>query len=201
MKRARKGTHGYIRYEKLKRGAVTVIMFAIPLILYFTAVNHFGSNRNIFTIVAVLGLIPAAKFAVDWIMILMQKSAPEKIVSLTEEKAAGLTRGYELVVTAYEGRMPLDAVVVCGNDAACFSSNGEKDKFAFMEKHISGILNANGYYSVNVKIFNEERMYAERIGQFASKPEMFRENAPGGDDEDPKEREEMILYIIKRISL
>ncbi len=201
MKRARKGTYGYIRYEKIKRGLVTAIMFAVPLTLYFIAVNHFGSNRNIFTIVAVLGLIPAAKFAVDWIMILMQKSAPERIVSQTEEKAARLTRGYELVVTAYEGRMPLDCVVVCGNDAACFSSHGVKDKFAFMEKHIAGILNANGYYSVNVKIFNEERMFLERIGQFAEKTQMFRENAPSGDEKDQEEREEMILYIIKRISL
>ena len=198
----RKGKVGYIRKEKVRRAFITALAFMLPLGLYFIATGYYGSNQNIFTIVAVLGILPAAKFMVGWIVILPQKSAPAGIVAITEDKAGDLVHGYELVVTAYEGRMQLDAVVICGNECVCYSSIGDPKQFEFMEKHISGILNANEYYNVNVKIFNEERNYTDRITRLAADPQMYRDSvAHAKEGQEPREREELILYVIKRISL
>ena len=198
----RKGKVGYIRKEKIRRALITAISFALPLGLYMIATGYFGSNKNIFTIVAVLGILPAAKFMVGWIVMLPQKSAPAGIVSVTEEKAGDLVHGYELVVTAYEGKMQLDAVVICGNECACYTSIGDPKQFDFFEKHISGILNANEYYNVNVKIFNEERNYTDRITKLAENPQMYRDSVTHAKEgQEPREREELILYVIKRISL
>ena len=175
MKRAAKGSAGYVRYEKIRRAIVMAVMFAIPIGIYYTAYHITGTNRNIMTIIAIVGIIPAAKFAVSFIMIMLQKNAPEQIVRETEAAAGSLVHGYELTVTAYEGRMPLDAVVVCGNEIACFSSRGDKAQFAMMEKHIKKILNSNNYFDTNVKIFDHEKHYLDRVRALSADPEKYRE--------------------------
>lgn len=203
MKRAAKGSLGYIRYEKVKRAIIMAIMFAIPIAIYYTAYRVTGSNRNIMTIVAIVGIIPAAKFAVSFIMIMMQKDAPEEIASKTGEIAGELVHGYELTVTAYEGRMPLDAIVICGNEIACFSSRGDKSQFQFMEKHIKKILNSNNYFDTNVKIFDSDKHYFDRIKALASDPEKYRAGIKfSGDERYPElTREECIFHTIMAISL
>ena len=162
MKKVKKGNIGYIRYEKVKRGLVAALMFAIPLIIFFTGLITTGTRKNLLTVVAILGVIPAARFAVSWIMIMLQKDADPEMAAATEQICPDMVKAYELTVTAYEGRMPLDCVVVYGGSIACYSSRGERNKFSFMEKHIESIMKSNGL-SVKTKIFSEERGYLDRI--------------------------------------
>ncbi len=163
MKQIQKGSSGYIRREKVKRGLIALLMFAIPLVIFFTGLITTGTRKNLLTVVAILGVIPAARFAVSWIMIMLQKDAPEYVVQETEKVSGDMVHAYELTVTAYEGRMPLDAVVVRGGSVAGLSLNGKLDQFHFMEKHIEQILAKNGCRSVRVKIFAEMKPFLERI--------------------------------------
>ena len=163
MKRAAKGSSGYIRYEKVKRGLIALLMFAIPLVIFFTGLITTGTRKNLLTVVAILGILPAARFAVSWIMIMLQKPAPDEVVDATQKAAPDLVKAYELTVTAYEGRMPLDAVAVRSGSVICLSLNGKKEQFAFMEKHMETILAQNGYRNVKVKIFADEKSFLERV--------------------------------------
>ena len=52
MKKAEKGNYGYIKYEKAKRTLITAVMFAIPLIIFFTGLGQTGTRKNLFTLVA-----------------------------------------------------------------------------------------------------------------------------------------------------
>ena len=203
MKKAAKGSAGYVRYEKIRRLIIMLVMFAIPIAIYISAYRITGTNRNIMTVVAVLGIIPAARFAVSFIMIMLQKDADPEAVAVTEKCASQLVHGYELTVTAYEGRMPLDALVICGNEVVCVSVSGKKDEFAFMEKHITKILNTNGYFGSNVKIFSDVRKYEERVQQLAADPEKFRSGIDFKPDERYPDlgREELILHTIMAISV
>lgn len=176
MKKTSKGKAGYYAYEKKKRFLIMALMFAIPITIYVTGLIMHHTRNNILTVVAVLGVIPTARFAVSWIMVFLEKSVPEDIVQITEKNAPDLIRGYELCVTAYEGRMPLDAVVVCGNSVACYSSRGNKEKFSFMEQHMAKILSSNDIYGVKVKIFSEKKAYADRIRSLNDNPQPSRDN-------------------------
>ena len=203
MKKVRKGSYGYLKYEKKKRALLTILMFALPILLYVTAYRVTGTNKNMLTIVAVLGIIPAAKCAVSWIMVMLQKNGDEEAVRVTERTAPDLPHAYELVVTAYEGRLPLDAVVVCGNEVVCCSLNGRKEQFSFMETHITRILNSNRYFQSNVKIFDSLAHYEERLKRIAASPETYRAGISFTPDERYPDltREEMILHTIMAISL
>lgn len=202
MKKVKKGSAGYVSYEKKKRTIITAVMFAIPLVIFFTGLIQTGTRLNLFTLVAVLGMLPAARSAVGWIMILLQKSASPQAVSGTEERAGELVRGYELMVTAYEGRLPLDALVVCGNQVVCYSSASKGD-FGLMERHMEKILSSNGYHSVKVKVFRELKPYLERVEQLAKNPEKYREGIAFTPDERYPDlsREELIKHVIMAISV
>ena len=203
MKKVRKGAYGYIRYEKKKRALLTLIMFAIPILIYVTAFRITGSNRNVMTIIAVLGIIPAAKCAVSWIMVMLLGDGSKEAVEITEKYASDLPHAYELAVTAYEGRMPLDAVVVCGKEVVCCSLKGDPKQISFMEKHMTKILNSNHFFDSNVKIFQDLNHYADRIKRIASSPETYRAGITfQGDDRYPGlTREEIILHTIMAISI
>ena len=55
MKKVKKGNYGYIRYERKKRLLVTLVMFAIPLVIYVTGYIQTKTRLNLFTFVAILG--------------------------------------------------------------------------------------------------------------------------------------------------
>ena len=203
MKRVRKGQAGYVKYERVKRLLITLLMFALPLGLYFIGIVVTGSNKNILTVVSVVGILPAARAMVSWIMTMLSKEAPEEIIACTEKNAGSLVHGFELMVTAYEGRMPLDAVVVCGNNVACYATYGKSEQDEFMQTHIEKILATNGYRGVKAKIFRSRKQYEERIVSLTEHAESLREGIKCTPD--PKypdlNRDEMVLHTIMAIAI
>ena len=197
-----KGDYGYYSYEKKRRIAIVALLLGLCLLIFFTGIIMTGTRKNLFTLVAVLGVLPMAKWAVQMIMILLQKPIDPKVVEITESIAGDLTHGYELCVTAYEGRLALDAVVVCGNSIAAYSS-AEKGKFEFMETHVRKIIHGNGLGNPSFKIFRKLEHYQERIRQLADDPQKYREGLKYTPDEqhEGETRDEAVLRIIKNISI
>ncbi len=197
-----KGDYGYYAYEKKTRTAVVCLLFGICLAIYITGLIMTHTNKNMFSLVAILGVLPAAKWATSMIMIMLQKNVDPQVYDETEKIASGLVHGYELCVTAYEGRLSLDAVVVCGDYVSCYSS-AEKGKFEFMETHIRKILHGNGLGNPSVKIFRRFDQFKDRISQLAADPEKYREGLKYKPDEqhEGETRDEAVLRIIKDISL
>ena len=203
MKKTSKGKAGYYSYEKKKRFLIMAVMFAIPLAIFATGLIMYHTRNNVLTVLAVVGVIPAARSAVSWIMVFLEKGVPEDIAALTEKNAHDLVRGYELCVTAYEGRMPLDAVVICGNSVACYSSRGNKEKFSFMEQHMTKILSSNDIYGVKVKIFSEKKAFAERIRSLNENPQPARDNVRYRPNEQYPDLsgDELIWETLKSIAI
>ena len=197
-----KGDYGYYSYEKKRRIAIVAFLFGICLLIFFTGRIMTGTRKNLLTLVAILGVLPAAKWATSMIMILLQKPVDRNVYEVTEQIAGELTHGYELCVTAYEGRLSLDAVVVCGNSIAAYSS-AEKGRFEFMETHIRKILHGNGLGNPAFKIFRRFDQYKERISQLASDPDRYREGLKYVPDEqhEGETRDEAVLRIIKAVSI
>ena len=197
-----KGDYGYYSYEKKRRVAIVAFLFGLCLVIFLTGYIMTGTRKNMFTLIAILGVLPSARWAVSMIMVLLQKNIDPKVVEITEEIAGDLTHGYELCVTAYEGRLPLDAVVVCGNNIAAYSS-AEKGKFEFMETHVRKILHGNGFGNPTFKIFRKLEQYQERIRQLADDPQKYRDGLKYAPDEAHagETRDDALLRVIKNISI
>ncbi len=202
MKKVKKGTAGYIRYEKKRRFLITAAMFALPLGLYVIGFTVTKSRLNWLTFIAILGCLPACKSLVSLILILMQKPVAEELLSQAKQAAGDLVSANELVFTAYEHNTPVNALIVCGDQVVCYTPD-QKTDIAYIEKHISRILTVNGFPSAQVKVFKDLKPYLQRVGHIRENQEKYRDGIKFSPDERYPElsREELILHTLFAISL
>ena len=57
--RVSKGNFGYFRSEKRRRLIITAILFAVPLFIFFTSWFYFKTRMTVWTVVTVVGCLPA----------------------------------------------------------------------------------------------------------------------------------------------
>lgn len=202
MKKVKKGVYGYIKYEKKKRALITFALFLIPMVIYVTGYIQTKTRLNLFTLVAVMGCLPACKSMVGLIMIMLQKPMQKARYEEAKKANGDLVAGYELIFTAYEHTTPVNTLVVCGDQVVCYTPD-EKTDIAYLEKHITRILTGNGYSTVQVKVFKDFRKYQQRAADICSRQEHYREGISFTPDERYPDlsREEMIYHTLLAISL
>ena len=162
--KVRKGTYGYVSYEKKKRLLVTIAMFLAPLaILIAGLIICNGDKNNIFTVIAVVGCLPGCKSTVGLIMMMMQKPAEKSTVEQVQAHAGKLLVLYEMFFTKEQDSLMVDAVAVCGYEVVGYTTHAKSRKqIEDCEKHIGKLLRANGYKN-HVKIFDQMKPYLERL--------------------------------------
>ena len=196
-----KGQYGYFKSEKKKRLLITVILFAVPLLIFFTGLIYFGKRENLFTIVAVVGCLPACKSLVGLIMACMQKSLPQSEYDKIRAKAGDLTVIYEMYITSNEKSGYVDAFAICGNQVVGYTSSPKTD-VKFIADFVQRILHQNGY-GVTVRILKELNPYLERLQSMQKNRESLEKDIAFQPDERYPElsREELIKHTILAISL
>ncbi|MDO4519617.1 MAG: hypothetical protein Q4B47_04905 [Eubacteriales bacterium] len=151
---------------------------------------------TIWTVIAVVGCIPACKFTVDLIMIWMRKPMDRNLYEKIASHAEGLTMSYEMYMTFYEKSAYIDAFVICGNTVVGYSSDPKID-CKFMAENCQKLVRKNGY-KVDVKISKELRPFLERLDSIREKKDSLEEGIPFTPDERYPDlsRNEMIKHTI-----
>ena len=142
--KVRKGDYGYLASEKKKRILITAILFAVPLGIFFSAMIYFKTRLTIWTVIAVVGCLPACKSMVSLIMIFRAKPVAPQVYEEISEHAGRILMSYEMYMTFYEKSASIDAFAICGNTVVGFSSDPKIDT-AFMEREAQRILRGNGF--------------------------------------------------------
>lgn len=197
----RKGDFGYIQHEKIRRFLVTLLLFAIPMAAFVGAYLITGTKKNIITVIAMVGCLPACKSLVGFIVMFLQKSMDEKSYRKINEHAKDLVMSYEMYLTTYEKSTFVESFAICGNKVIGYSSRIDGSP-QFVEQHVKKILKQNGY-KVDVKVMTELKPYLERLDYLnAHKEELVKDIAFTPDERYPElSREELIKHIILAISL
>ena len=185
----KKGTFGYIRRGRKIFGFVTLGLFAAVLIMYFGAQKYFGTNKNVFTILAALSCIGVGKFAVDWVMFMRAGCCSESARQAIEPHIGKLSGAYDLYMTSYEKNFCISHAVSAGKsvcalteDAGCDVKSGEM--------HIRTMLENDSFKGYTVKIFRNLDDYTRRLDEL----NML---------EDSKERKSIqgVINLLESISL
>lgn len=200
-KKIRKGDFGYIQHEKIRRFLVTLLLFAIPMAAFLGAYLITGTKKNIITVIAMVGCLPACKSLVGFIVMFLQKSMDESSYRKIKEHAKDLVMSYEMYLTTYEKSTFVESFAICGNKVIGYSSRIDGSP-QFVEQHVKKILKQNGY-KVDVKVMTELKPYLERLDYLnAHKEEMVKDIIFTPDERYPElSREELIKHIILAISL
>ena len=182
----KKGYYGYIRNHKAVTVLRTLLFFAVSIGLYLIGYVTTGSNRNLLTIVAILGCLPACKSMVNFILFLRAEGCSEKLkdkLSVYDDK---LTVFYDMYFTSYQKNYPISHMVLKGN-VLCGITENPKCDCNKAEEHLEQMLTQEGIKNMTVKIFSQSDKYIDRLSQLTKL-----------DADEHKNREDIInmLYSI-----
>lgn len=175
MNKISKGDFGYIENRKKRECLKTILMFLVPLALFFAGMMATKTRLNLLTVVAVLGMLPASKSAVLMIMYLKGHGISQKEYDDFEEQMGNLQKSYDNIFTAYDFSIEVPSLVVrAGN--ICGICNQKSKNLSQLEKHIETTLRQEGYH-VNCKIFDKKQQYLERLKSLRELEETEKEQA------------------------
>ncbi len=169
-----KGKRGYLKSQKKYELARTILYFALSLSLFFlgyytTKSYNLSQGKadadprlNLLTVVAILGCLPASKSAVSAILYLRFSSLSDAAADKIAPIAKGLAELYDMVFTSYSVNFNVGHLVVRGNTVCGYTEDDKFDENAF-HKHIDGILQADGFQNVTVKVFHDLGKYTQRL--------------------------------------
>lgn len=162
-----KGEYGYPGYEKRRVIIRTTAYFAMSAAVFLLGWISTGTRNNLLTIVAVLGLLPASK---SLVAVIMHMRIPEFSREIYEEIAAcagEVSAIYSMYLTSYRLNFAINCFAVRGNNLIGFTQFATCDAQA-CENHIKDMLAQNSIKGATVKIFKEQRKFADRLLQLAS---------------------------------
>lgn len=189
-----KGTPGYLREQKKKEIIKTVIAFGLVAALLIIGYVTTGSRLNWFTLIAILGCLPAAKVLVGVISRFPYQSIDPVHAEEIERCTNHLTVAYDMIITSRDKIMPLSCAVVADESVIGYTNNDKVDP-EYLSKHIRQILAQNQYGNVSVKIFKEYKKFVTRAEGLNNMAALDLDRA------DCKEHEEEIKALILCISM
>lgn len=187
-----KGQAGYLSARKKKLGFQAVLEFGLVLLIFAAGYIITHTRMNLLTVIAVVGCLPASKMLVEFIAIFPYKTIDPETAAQIEEKSKLLTTAYDLVLTSRDQIMQIDAVVISNHTVFGYTQN-PKTNLEEAGKHIRGILAANHYTKITVKIFSEYVPFLSRAEGLNNIAEV--------DRMADKELESAIRQIILNISM
>ena len=175
MKKRSKGEWGYIRSQRIRVLIMTVILYICALGLYLIGYCTLHTRKSLWTIFAILSVLPASKSLVNLIMFMRFKSLTAEIHDRIHSCAGQLAIIYELPFTTYEKTYFVDAIACAGNTAAgCYlgKPSGKKSHEQDLKDlciHLENVLKNDGYKDFTLKIFDNIDDFTDRLKEMDNK--------------------------------
>jgi hypothetical protein len=197
---AYKGKPLYLSTQKKYEVLRTLLYFGISITLFLTGYFTVGSVRNLLSVVAVVGCLPASKSAVAMILYLRCKSIPkEEVVQIESFQIHGrnVQHAYDLYFTSYSKNYYIAHALISDKTIYAYTCDHDFPKEEFT-KHLQGAFAADGYSAseIHVIIHPTLKMHCGVLQSFVD------QSTPS--DEDTREqthRTPSLLDIIYSITL
>lgn len=173
-----KGSFEYIKRRKRRQLLLSILMFSIALGIFLLGLFlNKMSKANVFTVFAVLMVLPSAKTLVSYIILIPFHSVSRKkydaVIAAVQD---GVTVWTDVVFTSPEKVMNLDFIIIDHNYIICYTEH--KDKRKMMESYLrDGITKRDYHYQV--ESFDDFDRFTKRIGKLsleeAQKDENYKE--------------------------
>lgn len=179
LKRAVKGNFGYLAVKRMQVIIRTILFFGISIALYIAGYVTTGDNRNLLTIVAVLGLLPASKSLVNMIMLIRARGCSKEAKQELEPLEGRLVGMYDMYFTSYKKNFAISHMIVEGKVILGYTEDAKCDCRA-CEEHLNTMLKQGGFKDMTIRISENIKGYGEQLENLNQKNQ---ENDPVKDDE------------------
>lgn len=162
----KKGEFKYLKKQPVRVGLIALVLLIMCAGVFMIGYINKGDAKNIFTIVAVLGLLPVAKLIVSFIMYIRAEKyscgedIKNEIVSIAGEKDFCL--GYDFYLTSYKVNFPLLSAFIYDGSIICLSGDSKLDAKECRE-HIEKYLSNNAINGFKVYILESKEKFYDRL--------------------------------------
>lgn len=162
-----KGTYQYIKKQTITELIKTILLFAMALGIFFIGYLTLGTKKSLWSIFAVLGLLPASKSLVGLLMLLRFRSLSSDIYRSLKEACGNLIPLYENIITTTQKTYFLPVILYANSNLIAYCENS-KDSNKTLSKHIEDVLKRSGHKGITVKIFDEREDFVKRASEMNS---------------------------------
>jgi len=158
-----RGEYGYLKQRKQNAltGTFLMVLTGVAIFMLGLLLNKM-EVRNLFTVIAVCMVIPAAKYFVSYVVLFpyrpVELSVKERLASYAKDGDAVL---YDVVFTSSEKVMHLDCIYITGHQIIGYTSR-VKDNVQIMQEYLKKELKLRGI-SCAVYIATEEKQIKDRM--------------------------------------
>lgn len=163
-KRVTKGSFGYLKGKRTETILWTLLLFVVSATLFIAGIVATGSKENLLTIVAILGILPAARSLVNCIMYCKSKPCSLQWYEAHKDFIGQFTYGYYDFVFTTSERAYNVPVLVIKEGNICGLTFDTRKPVKELEKHIQSCLKKEKR-SANIVIFDKEEEFLKRIEQ------------------------------------
>ena len=166
----KKGDIEYILKRKKNTALRTILLFGVAFAVLGIGYFGTGSIQNYFTIIAMLGMLPAARSAVEMIVTLRVQQIDEHLYHEVEE----ITRNteikviYNLYFTSEKRNYPVEVLLVTNNCIVGYKSNPAYE-IKDLRSHIETYLRKDGFEPSNIQIFHEKSKFISALKNNSNK--------------------------------
>lgn len=179
MKKAVKGTYGYLKKKRNQVIIRTIIFFATSLTLFAAGYATTHTQKNLLTIVAVLGCLPACKSLVNMIMYFRASGCSVSAYEKIREAEGHLIGMFDMYFTSYQKNYAISHMVAENQIILAYTENSDCDILACRE-HLETMLKQAGYKGVTITVNNDLSRYCEQLKSLNDKNQI---SSPIIDDE------------------
>ena len=140
-----RGQYGYLKEKKQKAlfGTFLMVFVGIAIFAIGLLLNKMEAT-NVFTVIAICMVMPAAKYFVSYVVLFpYQSTGLETKERLDSYAKQGDTILYDVVFTSSEKVMHLDCIYVTGHQIIGYTSR-TKDNVQFIQEHLKKELKLRG---------------------------------------------------------
>ncbi|MBO5081609.1 MAG: hypothetical protein J6C06_03285 [Lachnospiraceae bacterium] len=187
-----KGSFGYLKKQAIKQGLFALGLLAVCATIFLIGFFWLTQHNTILTVVAVLGLLPVAKFIVSMILFMKAERfscAPhlyDEVMKIAGDRKDDLLAGFDFYLTSYDKNFPLSVACVA-KDCLIAYTPWEKCDCNKCKEHFEEYMKKNGISGISVKVFTDEKKFLERFKQVR--------------DDDTTENEKAMYRLLLNLSL
>jgi len=200
MKKINKCEYGYFANQTKIEIKKSIILFIIPVCIFLLGVfiamirnpelSFWDARRNLLTLAAVLGLLPAARQITNTVMFV--KYNKKHLSSEKYEAISGIELKipvkYDLYMTTYDYTYQILSLTVASDTIVGYTEDAGFNEEKF-DTHIKSMMAQNGLNCSTIKIFNDFDKYKQRLKAFAD------------NEVENNEKELKILRLMENLSL
>lgn len=159
--KTKKGEYGYIAGQKKKNLMVLLVLIVIAIGIFLTGYFLHKTRANIFTVMAVLMVLPGAKRVVALVVMVPKKSLEKSRYDKVKELAGDSTLFVDYVFSSTEKIMHLDYVLIRNGNVLGVVAKSKQD-VEYMKKYITDCVQKT-VSSFHVKIVDTDEQFEKQL--------------------------------------